>query len=229
MRPFRVAVLASGRGSNFEALLGAAPDNVALVGLVTDRADAKALLVAAQNGLPSQVVRRAEHTDAVTWERALLEAVEAHSPDLVVLAGFMRILRGPLLRGYARRIINIHPSLLPSFPGLEAQAQALRAGVRVAGCTVHVVDQGVDSGPILGQAVVPVRTGDDDASLSARILRAEHALLPEVVALLAEGWRCRPEAMDAVAWIEAGRDEGRRAADDGSSSARSWDAWISLG
>ena len=191
----RIAVFASGRGSNFEALAAAAqakrfPAEICL--LLSDRADAGALTLAARFGIPTAVLeprRPRGRLDADT-EREMLARCRAASAEWICLAGFMRILGEPLLSAYRDRVVNIHPSLLPAFPGLDAQRQAWDYGVTLSGCTVHLVDAGVDSGPIVLQRAVPVLPADDPEALAARILEAEHTLYPEAMArLLAGGWR----------------------------------------
>lgn len=186
----RVAVLASGRGTNLRALAGAIDAGacaVELVGALSDRDGCDALAFAAARGLATRIVRPADHRDRTAWDRALADAVRALEPELVVLAGFMRVLGPATLGAFEDRIVNVHPSLLPAFPGLHAPAQALAAGVRIAGCTVHLVDAGVDTGRILAQGAVPVLAGDDAARLHARIQAVEHRLLPRVVDALARG------------------------------------------
>jgi phosphoribosylglycinamide formyltransferase-1 len=188
--PLRVGVLASGRGSNLQAILDAArapefPARVVLV--VSDRERAAALERAAGAGVPAVFVDPKAHGDRVAYDAALLECLERHRVELVCLAGFMRILGPAFVHSLRGRLVNIHPSLLPAFPGLAAQRQALDHGVTIAGVTVHFVDEGVDTGPIIAQAAVPVRDDDTEESLSARILVEEHRLYPEVVRLVAEG------------------------------------------
>jgi phosphoribosylglycinamide formyltransferase-1 len=191
-RIFRIGVLGSGKGSNFVAVAdachaGAVPAQVALV--LSDVAEAGILAHARERQIPASFIlpgkfRTKLDEDA---ERAYIEALSAARVDLVVLAGFMRVLKEGLLRAFAGRIINIHPSLLPSFPGLEAWKQALEHGVKVTGCTVHFVDVGVDSGPIIGQQAVPVLDYDTPETLHQRIQVAEHELYPRCVAALARG------------------------------------------
>lgn len=188
--PLRVAVLASGRGSNLQSVLDAAaapgfPARVVLV--VSDREGAAALERARQHGVTALFLDPKAHADRAAYDAALLEVLEVHRVDLVCLAGFMRILGAAVVRSYAGRMLNIHPSLLPSFPGLAAQRQALDHGVKVAGATVHFVDESVDTGPIVLQACVPVRDDDTEASLSARILAEEHRIYPEAIRLFATG------------------------------------------
>ena len=191
-KPFRLGVLGSGKGSNFVAIAdaiaaGAVPAQVALV--LSDVADAGSLQHARARGLPAEFLppgpfrTKLDEAAEVAWVRRL----EAAQVDVVVLAGFMRVLKGNFLRAFAGRIVNIHPSLLPAFPGLEAWKQALSYGVKVTGCTVHYVDEGVDSGPIIGQETVPVQTGDTAATLHERIQQAERRLYPAVMAALAQG------------------------------------------
>jgi phosphoribosylglycinamide formyltransferase 1 len=188
----RIGVLGSGKGSNFVAIAeacaaGTVPAQVVLV--LSDVPDALILPRARERNIPAQFIPpgtfRTKLDEAA--ERAFIEALHAASVDLVALAGFMRVLKGEFLRAFEGRIINIHPSLLPSFPGLEAWKQALDHGVKVTGCTVHFVDAGVDSGPIIGQQTVPVLDNDTPQTLHQRIQAAEHALYPKCVAALARG------------------------------------------
>ena len=190
--PFRIGVLGSGKGSNFAAIAdaiaaGKVPAEVAIV--LSDVAEAGILALARERQLPAQFIppgkfRTKLDEDA---ERAFVTALQAARVDLVVLAGFMRVLKGDFLRAFEGRIVNIHPSLLPSFPGLEAWKQALDYGVKAAGCTVHYVDAGVDSGAIIAQQTVPVLDNDTAETLHKRIHAAEHQLYPECVAAIARG------------------------------------------
>jgi phosphoribosylglycinamide formyltransferase-1 len=185
-----IAVLASGRGSNLAAIFraidaGRCHAEVALV--ISDRPDIAALDLAKERGVATLVVSPKEYADRSAWDAALAGAITSCSPSLVVLAGFMRIVGAAVLERFGGRIINVHPALLPSFPGLDAPKQAVAAGVRIAGCTVHLVDAGVDTGPILAQAAVPVLPDDDAAALHARIQPAEHRLLPAVIDWIARG------------------------------------------
>lgn len=187
MARLRLGVLISGRGSNLQALIEAArdpayPAEIALV--VSNRAAAPGLARAAAAGIPAAVV---PHRDAREFAARTDALLREKGVGLVCLAGFMRILDTGFVEAWRGRMINIHPSLLPMFKGLHAQRQALAAGVRFAGCTVHFVRPEIDAGPIIGQAVVPVHEGDDEERLSSRILAAEHRLYPLVVRLLAEG------------------------------------------
>jgi phosphoribosylglycinamide formyltransferase-1 len=186
----KLAVLISGRGSNLAAIqqaieAGQCAAQIRLV--VSDRKGAAGLEYAAAHGLPTSTVNFRDHGERASWDDALASVVAATGADLVVLAGFMRVLGAALLTRFPRRIINVHPALLPLFPGTHAPEQAIAAGVRVSGCTVHVVDAGVDTGPIIAQAVVPVLPSDSAGSLHERIQTAEHALLPRVIDAIARG------------------------------------------
>ena len=186
----RLAVLASGRGSNLAAILDACrrpgyPARVVVV--VSDREGAPALERAREAGAEAVFLDPKAYGDRSAYDAALLATLERHRPGLVCLAGFMRVLTPTFVRAWAGRLMNIHPSLLPAFPGLHAQRQALEYGVRIAGVTVHFVDEGVDTGPIIVQASVPVLPDDSEDSLSARILGEEHRLYPEAIRLFAEG------------------------------------------
>jgi phosphoribosylglycinamide formyltransferase-1 len=191
-KPYRVGVLGSGKGSNFVAIAKACaanPGRVEVALVLSDVSEAGILARAREFGIPGRFIPpgkfRTKLDDAA--EAACIEALQGAGVDLVVLAGFMRILKGRLLKAFEQRVVNIHPSLLPSFPGLEAWNQALEYGVKVTGCTVHLVDQGVDTGPILAQEVVPVCDDDTAETLHARIQHAEHILYPATVTALAEG------------------------------------------
>lgn len=186
----KLAVLVSGTGSNLRAIVSAidAGHCAAEIALVaSDKESAPALAFAAERGLATAVVKPKDYADRPIWDAALAERVASVSPDLVVLAGFMRIVGASMLARFPYRIVNVHPALLPSFPGTDGPAQAIAKGVRVAGCTVHLVDAGVDTGPILAQAAVPVLPGDDAHALHARIQVHEHRLLPAVIDAIARG------------------------------------------
>lgn len=190
----RIGVLASGRGSNLAAILRAQQAGqfakARIVVVASNIASARALDIARDAGIPAVTVLPKEYASPADYERAMLAAIQEHGVDLVVLAGYMKLLGPVLLEGFPHRIINIHPSLLPAFPGLCAQRQALEYGVRFSGCTVHFVDAGVDSGPVIGQRMVPVLPGDTEESLSTRILAQEHELFPAMIKLLTEHrWR----------------------------------------
>ena len=197
--PARLVVLASGTGSLLESLLDAAsgdyPARVVAVG--ADR-QCRALDVATAASVPGYTVRLGEYPDRAAWDGAITDATAEHRPDLVVSAGFMKILGSQFLLRFAGRVVNTHPALLPAFPGAHAVPEALAYGVRVTGCTVHLVDEGVDTGPILAQEVVPVLDGDDEASLHERIKVVERRLLVDVLAAMATRgvtWTGRKAAM----------------------------------
>jgi formyltetrahydrofolate-dependent phosphoribosylglycinamide formyltransferase len=187
----RVAVLISGRGSNMAALLAAAadPDYPAEIALVlANRADAAGLAHAAAQGVPTAVVEsRAFRGDRAGFEAAMEAEIARAGATIIALAGFMRVLTEGFVARWEGRMVNIHPSLLPAFPGLDTHARALAAGVRLHGCTVHLVSAGVDEGPILAQAAVPVLPDDTEATLAARVLAEEHRLYPAALAWLAAG------------------------------------------
>ena len=191
MRPgARLVVLVSGSGTNLQALLDAGADpayGATVVAVGADRFDIEGLRRAEKAGLPTFVCRVADHPDRGDWDRALAAAVAAHRPDLVVSAGFMKILGAEFLARFGGRCVNTHPALLPAFPGAHGVRDALAYGVRVSGCTVHLVDAGVDTGPIIAQAAVPVLDGDDVAALTVRILVEEHRLYPAAIRAIAEG------------------------------------------
>jgi phosphoribosylglycinamide formyltransferase-1 len=190
MAKLKVGILISGRGSNMAALIRASqaadyPAEIACV--VSNRAEAPGLAVAAAAGIATAVISHRGHADRETFDRALSAELERHGVELVVLAGFMRIFSPWFPVRWADRVINVHPSLLPCFKGLHVQRQALDAGVRLSGCTVHFVTPDLDAGPIIAQAAVPVLADDTDETLSARILRQEHRLYPQVVRWFGEG------------------------------------------
>jgi phosphoribosylglycinamide formyltransferase-1 len=185
-----IVVLISGSGSNLAAVLEAIASgrcDAHVRAVISDRTSARGLERARAAGVETRVLRIADFPDREQWNVGLADAVASYQPGLVVSAGFMRVLASSFIERFAGRIINIHPALLPLFPGTDGPAQAVAAGVRVSGCTVHVADAGVDSGPIIAQAVVPVLDGDDADKLHARIQRAEHSLLPAVIHAIARG------------------------------------------
>lgn len=185
----RLAVFASGRGSNAEALHRSMKDGIIngeFVVLLSDCKDAKALDRAKEWGIPAIAIDRKSFATKEAFEKALLEAIAPFKVDGVVLAGFMRLLGETFITPYEYKILNIHPALLPSFPGLHAQRQAVEAGVKVSGCTVHFVDTGMDSGPIIMQQAVPVYAEDTEDSLSERILVEEHKLYTKALALFCD-------------------------------------------
>lgn len=187
---FKIAVLLSGRGSNFEALAKAIETNklpIEIELVVSDKKDARGLALAKERGFKTALIeRKPKERSADEFFKEIGDAVSAAKPDLVVLAGFMRVLNAAFIKRFAGKMINIHPSLLPSFPGLDAQRQAWEAQVRFSGCSVHFVTEEVDAGPIIAQAIVPLFPCDTAEDLQARILIQEHKLLPAVVAALAK-------------------------------------------
>lgn len=184
--PARLVVLASGTGSLLESLLAAAVDDypARVVAVGADR-DCRALEIAAANGIPGYTVRLGDHADRDAWDAAITAATAEHTPDLVVAAGFMKLLGREFLSRFLGRVVNTHPALLPAFPGAHAVPEAMAYGVRVTGCTVHLVDAGVDTGPILEQEAIPVLDGDDEAALHERIKVVERRLLVDVLAAMA--------------------------------------------
>jgi len=181
-----IVILISGRGSNMEAMLSAKlPCRIAAV--ISNKADAKGLDTARAHGIPTAVVAHAEHASRELFDAALAAEIDRHAPDLVVLAGFMRILGEAFVRRYHGRLMNIHPSLLPAFPGLHTHRRALEAGCRVHGCTVHFVTPALDNGPVIIQAAVPVYPDDSEEALAARVLVQEHIAYPQAVRWFVEG------------------------------------------
>jgi len=176
----RIVILISGRGSNMQALLEAGlPCQIAAV--ISNRADAQGLEIARAQGIPTAVVPHKDHADRASFDAALAEAIDRHAPDVIVLAGFMRILTDGFVERYRGRLINIHPSLLPAYPGIDTHERALRDGVRIHGCTVHFVTPDLDHGPIIIQAAVPVMHDDTAQTLSARVLREEHRIYAQAI------------------------------------------------
>jgi phosphoribosylglycinamide formyltransferase-1 len=189
-----IVILISGRGSNLDAILAAARreawmdrHDARVAAVISNRPQAGGLAVAQAQGIPTEVVDHTSFAGRESFDAALAARIDAHSPRWVLLAGFMRVLTTAFVQRYEGRLVNIHPSLLPSFPGLATHRQALAAGVRVHGATVHFVSAAVDAGAILGQAVVPVAPDDDEASLAARVLEQEHRLYPRVLEALLAG------------------------------------------
>ncbi|HZR45648.1 MAG TPA: phosphoribosylglycinamide formyltransferase [Candidatus Manganitrophaceae bacterium] len=185
-----IGVLASGRGSNLQSIIDAIEQGklAARIGLVlSNKKEAQALERAERHHLPTLFLDPLLYSDRSQYDAAIVEALQSHRVELVVLAGYMRLLTTVLVHPYQDRIINIHPSLLPAFPGLHAHRQALAYGAKVSGCTIHFVDEKVDHGPIIAQAAVPVLEEDDEQALSERILIEEHRLLPKVLQLYADG------------------------------------------
>lgn len=188
--PLKVAVLASGRGSNLQAIIDASRNSslhAEVVVVVSDNPGAFALTRAKDQGLAAVLVEPAAYPSKAAYETALAEVCAAHQAEVVALAGYMRLLGPVFLARFPNRVLNIHPALLPSFTGLHAQQQALEYGVRFSGCTVHLVDAGMDTGPILLQAVVPVLPDDNEETLAERILVQEHRIYPQALELIARG------------------------------------------
>jgi phosphoribosylglycinamide formyltransferase-1 len=188
-KKFKLAVLVSGQGTNLQALIdqieqGSLTAEIAIV--VSNVKEAFALERANNHGIKTVFLDPKSYSDKKEFDRALIDLLQAEAVDLICLAGFMRILGKAFINIFASRIINIHPSLLPAFPGLHPQRQALEHGVKFSGCTVHFVDEGVDSGPIILQSVVPLYDSDDEETLSRRILEQEHLIYPRAVQLMAE-------------------------------------------
>jgi phosphoribosylglycinamide formyltransferase-1 len=185
----RLGILLSGRGSNFEAIArnvaaGAVDAEIAIV--IANRPEARGLEIARERGLPAVCIP-SRGLDRTVYDGMLIEEFRKRAVDLVCLAGYMRLLSAGFIREFAGRVLNIHPSLLPSFPGLDAQHQALEHGVKISGCTVHFVDEYLDAGPIIVQAAVPVLDGDNIETLSARILKEEHRIYSEAIRMVLSG------------------------------------------
>jgi phosphoribosylglycinamide formyltransferase-1 len=186
----RIVVLISGRGSNMEAIVRACRAEgwaAQVAAVVSNRPDAAGLAFARSQGIATAMVDHRSWADRAAFDDELARAVDAFAPDVVVLAGFMRILGAAFVHRYAGRLLNIHPSLLPAFPGLHTHRRALEAGCKVAGATVHFVTDALDHGPIVLQAAVPVLSGDDEATLAARVLEREHVIYPRAVRWCVEG------------------------------------------
>jgi len=190
----RIVCLISGRGSNLESILRTAETQrwetdvpARVVAVISNRADAAGLAIAAAHGVPATVIEHQRFASREAFDANLATVIDAQEPDAVILAGFMRVLGSAFVARYAGRLINIHPSLLPAFPGLATHRQALAAGVRVHGATVHFVSNAVDGGAIIAQAAVAVRPEDTEETLAARVLQREHVLLPRCLRWLCEG------------------------------------------
>ncbi|KAA9370705.1 phosphoribosylglycinamide formyltransferase [Ochrobactrum quorumnocens] len=197
----RVVIFISGGGSNMEALIRAAqtPDFPAeIVSVFSDKSDAGGLAKAQAAGIVTQVFVRKEYASKDAHEDAILEALALLNPDIICLAGYMRLLSGKFIAPYEGRILNIHPSLLPLFPGLHTHQRALDAGMKLAGCTVHLVTEGMDEGPILAQAAVPIIDGDTEDSLAARVLKAEHKIYADALKKFAGGELKTGLSLDAM-------------------------------
>lgn len=187
MKKTRLAVFVSGSGTNLQAIIDACIPSVEIVLVLSNNPEAYALERARKHGIPVEVADHRRYSDREEYDKHLLKVLESYGVDLIALAGFMRILSSFFVRAYKNRIINIHPALLPSFPGIHSAKQALEGGVKYTGCTVHFVDEGVDTGPIILQAAVPVYDDDDEESLLERIHKEEHRIYPEAIDLIACG------------------------------------------
>ncbi|MEN3602076.1 phosphoribosylglycinamide formyltransferase [Brucella abortus] len=201
MKRNRVVIFISGGGSNMEALIRAAqaPGFPAeIVAVFSDKAEAGGLANAEAAGIATQVFKRKDFASKEAHEDAILAALDVLKPDIICLAGYMRLLSGRFIAPYEGRILNIHPSLLPLFPGLHTHQRALDAGMKLAGCTVHLVTEGMDEGPILAQAAVPVLDGDTAETLAARVLKAEHRLYPLALQKFAAGEKASNQFSDGM-------------------------------
>lgn len=183
----KIVILISGRGSNMEAIVRAQIPGAEVSAVIANRPDAAGLAFAVDHGIVTQVVDHKAYPSREAFDVALADAIDAYRPDLVVLAGFMRVLTDAFVARYAGRLLNIHPSLLPSFPGLHTHRKAIEAGVRVHGATVHFVTPTLDCGPVVIQAAVPVLPGDDEATLARRVLEQEHRIYPQAVRWFVDG------------------------------------------
>lgn len=198
----RIVILISARGSNMQALLAAnLPCQIAAV--VSNRADAQGLEIARQYGIATAVVSHKDFADRSAFDTALAAVIDTHKPDLVVLAGFMRILTAGFVERYRGKLINIHPSLLPAYPGIDTHQRALQDGVKIHGCTVHFVTPDLDHGPVIIQAAVPVLRDDTPQTLSARVLIEEHRIYPQAIR-----WLCRNQVwLDEIGRVTSDRLE----------------------
>ncbi|MCM8621580.1 MAG: phosphoribosylglycinamide formyltransferase [Candidatus Accumulibacter sp.] len=204
----KMVVLISGRGSNLTSLLNAATSGAIparIVGVISNRPDAMGLQTAETHGVPTCVIDHRGFAEREQFDVAVAAAIDGFTPDLVVLAGFMRILGQAFVRRYENRLINIHPSLLPAFPGLHTHRRALAEGVRIHGCTVHFVTPDLDHGPVIVQAAVPVLDDDDEATLAARVLVQEHQVYPLAVRWFAEG---RLHLRNGRVWLDMPQADG---------------------
>lgn len=177
-----IVILISGRGSNMQAIVEAAIPNARIAAVLSNKETAAGLAWAAERGIPTATLNHQDFADRAAFDAAMMELIDGYQPDLVVLAGFMRILTPQFCRHYENRLINIHPSILPAFTGLHTHERALESGCRVAGCTIHFVTAELDCGPIISQGIVPVLENDTADDIAARVLAVEHQLFPQAVA-----------------------------------------------
>lgn len=203
-----IVILISGRGSNMEAIVRAALPGARISAVISNRPDAKGLQFAAEHGIATAVVDHKAFASREAFDTALAAEIDRHAPDLVVLAGFMRVLTDGFVRHYTGRLLNIHPSLLPSFPGLHTHQRALETGVRIHGATVHFVTPTLDCGPVVVQAAVPILPGDDEDRLAARVLQQEHRIYPQAVRWFVDGRLTLTESGRVVLAGESAGDEG---------------------
>ncbi|HEX5093891.1 MAG TPA: phosphoribosylglycinamide formyltransferase [Burkholderiales bacterium] len=203
-----VVVLISGRGSNLQAILDA---GIPVAAVISNRAEAAGLALAVRRGVPTAVIEHRRFATREDFDAALAAEIDRHAPRLVALAGFMRILTPGFVERYAGRLVNIHPSLLPAFPGLDTHARAIAAGAKQHGCTVHFVTGELDHGPVIAQACVPVLPGDTPETLAARVLAEEHRLYPQAIRRLLEGPPTAPGGKGRREGKDAPLDPGNRA------------------
>ncbi len=183
----KLVILISGRGSNMQAIAQASLENIKLIAVLSDKQEAPGLKWAHNHGYATKFIDPKNYENRIAFDTALSQVIDRFSPDLIALAGFMRVLSTAFCQKYAGKLINIHPSLLPLFPGLHTHERALASGMKVAGCTVHFVTPELDAGPIISQAVVPIFPDDNAASVADRVLKAEHQLYPAAIRTLAAG------------------------------------------
>lgn len=202
-KPQRIVILISGRGSNMQSIVQMAQgrSDMAVVAVIANRADSAGLVWAEAQGITTELVPHRDYSDRLAFDRTLMERIDSYQPDWVILAGFMRILTDVFVEHFMAKLINIHPSLLPLFPGLDTHKRALEAGCTVHGSTVHFVTPELDAGPTIAQSLVPVLPGDDEESLTARVLSTEHQLYPAVVQYLVSG-DCYLNEQGEVQWTK---------------------------
>lgn len=203
-KPQRIVILISGRGSNMQSIVQMAQgrSDMEVVAVIANRADSAGLLWAKEQGISTELVSHRDFSDRLAFDRALMERIDSFQPDWVILAGFMRILTDVFVAHFMAKLINIHPSLLPLFPGLDTHKRALEAGCTVHGSTVHFVTPELDAGPTIAQSLVPVLSSDDEQSLTERVLETEHCLYPSVVQYLVNG-DCYLDEQGQVQWTRA--------------------------